>query len=208
LETGRIVRSKIAPLLADARISSEQISQRVRGHAVTVLEVRGDWVRVRGDDEYEGWMHQGYLGATDTRGTDTGGIEWPFVPRPSLEETARAVFAGTPYQWGGITPCGADCSGFVQTVFAVHGIALPRDAYQQALVGEPCAGDQPGDLLFFSEREDGRITHVAIALGANAFVHVALGRGGHAVERRDSSEVYVTGLLSKFRFARRVLGQG
>jgi cell wall-associated NlpC family hydrolase len=202
VETGRIVRSKIAPLLADARISSEQISQRVRGHAVTVLEARGDWVRVRGDDAYEGWMHQGYLGATNT-----GGIEWPFIPRPTLEETARAVFVGTPYQWGGITPCGADCSGFVQTVFAVHGIALPRDAYQQAVAGERCDGDRAGDLLFFSEREDGRITHVAIALGADAFVHVALGRGGHAVERRDSSEAYVTSLLSTLRFARRVLGQ-
>jgi gamma-D-glutamyl-L-lysine dipeptidyl-peptidase len=193
------VRSAVAPLLAEARVSSEQISQRVRGHAVTILESRGDWVRVRGDDEYEGWTHQGYLGPTDTEGP-----QWPFVPRATLEETARTAFVGTPYQWGGITPCGADCSGFVQTVFAVHGIALPRDAYQQALEGQPCDGDQAGDLLFFSEREDGRITHVAIALGAAEFAHVALGRGGHAVERRDSAETYVVDLLAKFRFARRV----
>lgn len=193
------VRSAVAPLLAEARISSEQISQRVRGHAVTILESRGDWVRVRGDDEYEGWTHQGYLGPTDIDGP-----HWPFVVRATLEETARTAFVGTPYQWGGITPCGADCSGFVQTVFTVHGIALPRDAYQQALVGEPCEGDRPGDLLFFSEREDGRITHVAVALRAGEFAHVALGRGGHAVERRDSAEAYVVGLMAKLRFARRV----
>ena len=196
------VRSAIAPLLAEARISSEQISQRVRGHAVTILESRGDWVRVRGDDEYEGWTHQGYLGPLDP--TDPEGPRWPFVASATLEKTARTAFVGTPYQWGGITPCGADCSGFVQTVFAVHGIALPRDAYQQALEGQPCGGDQAGDLLFFSEREDGRITHVAIALGATEFAHVALGRGGHAVERRDAADEYVRRLLASFRCARRV----
>jgi cell wall-associated NlpC family hydrolase len=194
------VRSAVAPLLAEARISSEQISQRVRGHAVTILESRGDWVRVRGDDEYEGWTHQGYL-SSDLALT---GVSWGFEARATLVATAREVFAGTPYQWGGITPRGADCSGFVQTIFAVHGIALPRDAYQQALEGQPCGGDQAGDLLFFSEREDGRITHVAITLGATEFAHVALGRGGHAVERRESADDYVRGLLAKFQCARRV----
>jgi gamma-D-glutamyl-L-lysine dipeptidyl-peptidase len=193
------VRSAVAPLLAEPRISSEQISQRVRGHAVTILETRGDWVRVRGDDAYEGWTHRGYL-STDPLGP---GPQWGFEPRATLVATAREAFAGTPYQWGGITPRGADCSGFVQTVFAVHGIALPRDAYQQALEGAPSDGDQAGDLLFFSEREDGRITHVAIALGTGEFAHVALGRGGHAIERRDSDEEYVQALGRWFRFARR-----
>ena len=44
----------------------------------------------------------------------------------------RRSFAGTPYQWGGVTPWGADCSGLVQTVFWLHGVTLPRDAWQQA----------------------------------------------------------------------------
>jgi cell wall-associated NlpC family hydrolase len=118
--------------------------------------------------------------------------------------TAREAFAGTPYQWGGITPWGADCSGFVQTVYAVHGIQLPRDASQQALIGAEADGEVPGDLLFFSERDDGRITHVAIALGPSEFAHVALGRGGHAVERRNNPDAYVTALLARFKFATRV----
>jgi gamma-D-glutamyl-L-lysine dipeptidyl-peptidase len=192
------VRSTIAPLLAEPRISSEQISQRVRGHAVTVLESRGDWLRVRGEDQYEGWIHRGYLTV------DAGAVQWPFAPGATFVETARGAFAGTSYQWGGITPWGADCSGFVQTVFGVHGIALPRDAHQQALVGRAADGLAAGDLLFFSEREDGRITHVAIGLGPREFVHVALGRGGHAIERRDAPDEYVAGLWALFRFARRV----
>jgi cell wall-associated NlpC family hydrolase len=191
----------VAPLLAEPRISSEQISQRVQGHVVTVLETRGEWVRVRGDDEYEGWTHRGYLASSEEM---PGGVRWGFSPRATIVETARAAFAGTPYQWGGITPRGADCSGFVQTVFAVHGIALPRDAHQQALVGAPADGTGAGDLLFFSEREDGRITHVAIALGGEAFAHVALGRGGHAIEDRGSSEPYLVRLLSYYRCARTV----
>jgi cell wall-associated NlpC family hydrolase len=118
--------------------------------------------------------------------------------------TAREAFVGTPYQWGGITPWGADCSGFVQTVYAVHGIQLPRDASQQALTGVDADGQTPGDLLFFSEQDDGRITHIAIALSGDEFVHVALGRGGHAIERRHDPDPYVTALVSRFRFARRV----
>jgi cell wall-associated NlpC family hydrolase len=197
------VRSAIAPLLAEPRISSEQISQRARGHVVTVLESRGDWRRVRGDDGYEGWTHQGYLAAVADGAA--AAVQWPFAPRASIVETAREAFVGTPYQWGGITPWGADCSGFVQTVFAVHGITLPRDASQQAMVGADADGEMPGDLLFFSERDDGRITHVAIALGPSEFAHVALGRGGHAIERRDSADAYVIALFARFRFAKSVL---
>jgi hypothetical protein len=197
------VRSAIAPLLAEPRISSEQVSQRVRGHVVTVLESRGDWRRVRGDDGYEGWTHQGYLEPLGD--VAAAAVRWPFAPRASLVETAREAFVGTSYQWGGITPWGADCSGFVQTVFAVHGIALPRDASQQATVGADADGKTAGDLLFFSERDDGRITHVAIALGPSEFAHVALGRGGHAVERKNEVDDYLEMLLAWLRFAKRVL---
>jgi gamma-D-glutamyl-L-lysine dipeptidyl-peptidase len=203
------VRSAVAPLLAEPRIASEQISQRVRGHVLSVVEARGDWMRVRGDDEYVGWTHQGYVTAV-TGVAPVGApvaVEWPFRPGATIMETACQAFMGTPYQWGGITPWGADCSGFVQTVFSVHGMTLPRDASQQALVGCDADGAVAGDLLFFSERADGRITHVAIALGPHGFVHVALGRGGQAVEGREAPDQYVATLVSRFRFARRVLGE-
>ena len=133
-----------------------------------------------------------------------------FPPMPAaIAASAVELFAGTSYQWGGITPWGADCSGLVQSAFRLHGIPLPRDAWQQALmpdwsdVHEGLEALQAGDLLFFSDREDGRITHVGIAADAGRMVHLALGRGGYSVERLKGSDAYVTTLVSRFRGARR-----
>lgn len=92
---------------------------------------------------------------------------------------ALGVFAGTPYQWGGVTPWGVDCSGLVQTTFLARGIDLPRDAAQQAEAGVPVESGRhrPGDLLFFAERGE-KITHVAIAGAGDTLVHSTLACGG------------------------------
>jgi cell wall-associated NlpC family hydrolase len=129
----------------------------------------------------------------------------------AIARTAVERFSGTPYQWGGITPWGADCSGLVQTCFGLHGVAMPRDAWQQAELGRDAGRDpaslRAADLLFFSDRDDGRITHVGICAGPLRMVHLALGRGGWAVERLDAREdAYVVALMGRFRCARRVLG--
>jgi len=97
----------------------------------------------------------------------------------------------------------------VQTSFGLHGVALPRDAWQQASAGIPVESGpletREGDLLFFSDRADRHITHVAISLGGGGIVHQALGRGGFGVERLDdASDPYVTTLLERFTCARRV----
>ncbi len=129
----------------------------------------------------------------------------------AIAGTAIRFFEGTSYLWGGVTPWGADCSGLVQTVFGLHGIALPRDAGDQALCGvetSPEAGAlAAADLLFFSDRDDGRITHVAIALGHGRIVHLALGRGGYAIETLSGeTDAYAVALRGRIRFARRVVG--
>jgi cell wall-associated NlpC family hydrolase len=97
----------------------------------------------------------------------------------------------------------------VQTVFALHGIRLLRDAWQQATQGVIVEGGvdaiQAADLLFFSDREDGHITHVAMAASARRLVHLAIGRGGHCIEALDTPDEYVNGLMGRFKFARRIL---
>lgn len=79
-------------------------------------------------------------------------------------------YLGVPYQWGGSSPAGFDCSGLVQYVYGQLGISLPRTSQEQANVGTPVDGlanAQPGDLVFFAG-SDGTATapgHVGIYVG-------------------------------------------
>jgi len=129
----------------------------------------------------------------------------------AITRTAQEFFCSTSYLWGGVTPWGADCSGLVQSVFALHGVILPRDAWMQAETGTDAGRDVgellAADLLFFSDRDDQRITHVGIALGSRRMVHLALGRGGYSVEDLgDRNDPYVEKLRQRFLMARRIVG--
>jgi cell wall-associated NlpC family hydrolase len=77
-------------------------------------------------------------------------------------------YLGTPYVWGGASPSGFDCSGFVMYVYAQIGISLPHSSYAQYGYGSPVSRSQlqPGDLVFF----DG-LGHVGIYVGGGSFIH-------------------------------------
>ena len=83
---------------------------------------------------------------------------------------------GAPYAWGGSSPDGFDCSGFVLYVYSHVGVALPHNAAKQFLYGAPITRErlQPGDVVFF----DG-LHHAGIYVGDGRFIHAR--RSGHGV---------------------------
>ena len=101
----------------------------------------------------------------------------------ALSGTALSL-RGAPYRSGGVEPArGFDCSGFVQYVYAQHGVAMPREVREQFRVGRNVDRDQlePGDLVFFSTVSPGA-SHVGIVIGGDQFVHAPSERGVVRVE--------------------------
>jgi hypothetical protein len=86
-------------------------------------------------------------------------------------------FYGVPYVWGGHSPYGFDCSGFVYYVFSNYGINVPRMADEQFEIGLAVHQElQLGDLVFFSTYEPGP-SHVGIYVGEGSFIHASSGAG-------------------------------
>jgi gamma-D-glutamyl-L-lysine dipeptidyl-peptidase len=113
-----------------------------------------------------------------------------FSPLPLNSVCQRANnFLGAPYLWGGKTFYGFDCSGFVQIMMRLAGILLPRDAHQQAIVGEEIGFAeyaQSGDVAFF-DNEDGHIVHAGLILSPGQIIHAS---GRVRIDRLDHHGIY------------------
>ena len=127
--------------------------------------------------------------ATQTTGGGGGGGTAAAAPAPTYAAPAGSggsdlvnyanQFVGNSYKWGGTSLTnGADCSGFVQSVYANYGYSLPRTAAQQSGAGTEVSLSyiQAGDLLFYSNGGD--IGHVAIYEGNGTIVHASNSRDG------------------------------
>lgn len=103
------------------------------------------------------------------------------IDKQKLLEDAK-YFKGGKYVWGGTTPEGFDCSGYVQYLYKKHNINLPRTAWEQSKQGHFVNMEnlQKGDLLFFlTDKKRGiPITHVGIYLGNGNFIHAASKKQG------------------------------
>ena len=92
--------------------------------------------------------------------------------REVIIENALKYF-NAPFLWGGRSPFGIDCSGFSQVLYKMAGLTIPRDAAQQATLGDNLTFVEealPGDLAFF-DNEEGAIIHVGIIWEKNKIIH-------------------------------------
>ena len=137
----------------------------------TVLEVVGEkgerWLEVNLPCNTRAWIQKG--------DGDVREAPWSWPRRPVEDMIALAKrFIGLPYTWGGCSPLGLDCSGFVQLVYKMSGLPILRDAGIQmtasGLVEVPKGQEKPGDLVFFGRALD-RISHVGMMIEDGNFIN-------------------------------------
>lgn len=87
-------------------------------------------------------------------------------------------YVGVPYKWGGTTPKGFDCSGFVTYVYREFGVSLPRTAEEQYQRGKKVSKDDlaVGDLVFFATYKK-TASHAGIYIGNDKFIHASSNKG-------------------------------
>lgn len=141
---------------------TQKIGELTKNTNVTILSKKGNWYKIQ-------------------YGDDTAYVTLEYVSDdPEVIEAANMLsvgeeiveyakeFIGVPYVYGGTTPSGFDCSGFVKYVYEKFGISLPRISYDQINVGQSVseADLQAGDLVFFRGGD-----HVGIYVGDGQYIH-------------------------------------
>ena len=184
IKTKLVVTSELELLEADHRLARIKTLDGREAWGVKVIEPRSSLIHVRLPDGDEAWVLSACV-----RILDSIERELPIGPTgEELLQTARR-FMGVPYLWGGTSPFGIDCSGFVQLVCKLNGVNFPRDAEMQAKDPKGIAvmktGLVEGDLIFFSSKEDkSRINHVGMSCGDGTFIH-STGGIGVTINRLD-----------------------
>lgn len=201
-----VVTSHYGFVYSQPKVGSQPVSDVVAGNRLKLEGTKGAFYRVSYPDGRQGYLSK-ELAMPESK--------W----RASLKQDASSIIAtahslmGVPYLWAGTSSKGVDCSGFMRTILFLHDIIIPRDASQQAYVGEhidiaPDFGNlQPGDLIFFGRKATPerceRVVHVGMYIGNKRFIH---SQGDVHVSSFDpNDELFDEYNLGRLLFATRVL---
>ena len=206
LATGKRAED-LALQYADLRAIIKIAALKVRSGPGTKYK---QWTTIRREETYivtnqlDGWVEieidedsdKGYISTTnnyvEVRYALDQAIEFhpatkgPTTLRTNIKNTALKYIGGS-YVWGGNTlGAGVDCSGFVQQIFKLYGVTLPRVSKEQAKSGVAVSSGNKkvGDLVFYAN-SNGVVDHVAIYIGNNQVVHAASTKAGIKISNWD-----------------------
>ncbi|HUY71004.1 MAG TPA: C40 family peptidase [Gaiellaceae bacterium] len=170
----------VEPVRAQPRESAEQVTQALAGEPLRVEERRGGWARIVTAYGYPGWVREAAV--------EDGEGALPVAEASSPLAAARR-YLGAPYEWGGLTQAGIDCSGLVHIAYRATGRLVPRDSWQQEAAGISVASgeERPGDLVTYGERE--KADHIAFWLSAENILHATSRHGLGVVEEPEPAEL-------------------
>lgn len=167
----------------EASTDSPIVTQVATGEILDIAQILDNgWIKVYLDDE-EVYVSSDYVEVRSDLATAITMTELLYGQgvsdiRVDLCQYAKQ-FLGNPYVWGGTSlTSGADCSGFVLSVFAKFGVSLPHYSGSQSKCGTSISADQlqPGDLVFYAK--GGTINHVAIYIGGGQVIHASSPKTG------------------------------
>ena len=167
---------------AEGNLEAPVITLVAEGEELEVVAVEGEWVKIMLDDE-EAYVFGEYVDIAKKLEKAVSMTELKYGQgvsdvRVDLVNYAKK-FLGNPYVWGGTSLTkGADCSGFVLSIYKKYGISLPHYSVSQSKMGTKISLSEakPGDLIFYAK--NGTVNHVAIYIGNNQVIHASSPRTG------------------------------
>lgn len=188
--------SSFVPVHSSPSMKSEIIIGLHFNTELKVISSKGKWLEVILDNYSTGWLHRDSC-------KDIGELDGRSITADQMVCKAKS-FIGTPYLWGGITPSGWDCSGFIRALFVHFGRAFPRDTKDQIQKGRAVTpGNQrAGDLVFFTR-------HVGLMIDRDRMIHCSAHHGGVMIDNfHDPEDEYAIKLKSDIKAIRRILRAG
>jgi len=212
--TGSVVNVRSKP-----DINSEVLTKVKKGERFEYYEKKEDWYRISIAEGRYGWINAAYfdtvtkaasrgqsdkasMAAADDSGQNEAPAEVSADIRAQIVEYAKK-FLGVKYVYGGSTPKGFDCSGFVKYVFDHFNISLPRSSRDMGNGGTAIKKDEllPGDLVFFDTNGGlNGINHVGIYIGGGKFIHASSSIGRKVTITSLNDSFYVKTYMRARRY--------